>query len=166
VIFITHDLGVVAEIADRAVVMYKGTIVEQVNANKIFTQPEHPYTKGLLACRPVLHQKGERLPVVSDFIKEDEPNSNGNFTKAKSKVQPTTRTIQQSQNILLSTDQLSIWFPTKKNILGKPLAFTKAVDNVSFNVIEGETLGLVGESGCGKTTVGRTILQLVEASGG
>jgi peptide/nickel transport system ATP-binding protein len=166
VIFITHDLGVVAEIADRAVVMYKGTIVEQGSANKIFTQPEHPYTKGLLACRPVLHQKGERLPVVSDFIKEDEPNSNGNFTKAKSKVQPTTRTIQQSQNILLSTDQLSIWFPTKKNILGKPLAFTKAVDNVSFNVIEGETLGLVGESGCGKTTLGRALLRLIEPSSG
>jgi len=164
VIFITHDLGVVAEIADRAVVMYKGIIVEQGSAKKIFTQPEHPYTKGLLACRPVLHQKGERLPVVSDFIKEDGSNSNENF--AQPLVLTANRPIQQSKNILLSTDQLSIWFTTKKNILGKPLTYTKAVDEVSFNVFEGETLGLVGESGCGKTTLGRALLRLIEPSSG
>lgn len=156
VIFITHDLGVVAEIADRAAVMYKGQIVEQGKTEQLFLAPAHPYTRALLACRPVNHKRGERLPVVSDFM---EPG--------KEKVATTPPPAPSSKTeILLKAENLSVWFPIKKSILGKPLSYTKAVDQVSFDVYKGETLGLVGESGCGKTTLGRTLLRLIEPTSG
>lgn len=168
VIFITHDLGVVAEIADRAVVMYSGEIAEQNTVKEIFTHPQHPYTKALLACRPVNHQRGERLPVVSDFL-EQNTDTESRIPKTIIK-NPEENTIQSGRSIqasvLLSAQNLSVWFPVKKNILGKALSFTKAVDNVSFDVYKNETLGLVGESGCGKTTLGRTLLRLIEPASG
>lgn len=158
VIFITHDLGVVAEIADRALVMYKGEIVEQNSVKELFLRPAHPYTRALLACRPVEHKRGERLPVVADFlqpgIKENIP-VNTIQTKAG-----------QEPEVLVRAENLSVWYPSRKNWLGKPTAYTKAVDDVSFEVFKGETLGLVGESGCGKTTLGRTLLRLTEPSSG
>ena len=163
VIFITHDLGVVAEIADRAVIMYKGEIVEQNSVKEIFTNAAHPYTRGLIACRPVLHKKGERLPVVSDFLNETHP-------KEKTRIKPQYLNIPisntQYPNNLLHVQNLSVHFPSKKTFLGKTLEYVKAVDNVSFEVYKGETLGLVGESGCGKTTLGRTLLRLIEPSSG
>ncbi len=164
VIFITHDLGVVQEIADRAIVMYKGEIVEQGTVKEIFENAKHPYTKGLLACRPVLHQKGKRLPVVSDFIQSEK-------SKVKDEIKPVTGnrllvTENLQQETLLHVEHLSVHFPNKKNWLGKPLSFIKAVDDVSFEVYKGETLGLVGESGCGKTTLGRTLLRLIEPTSG
>ena len=163
VIFITHDLGVVAEIADRAVVMHKGEIVEQNETKKIFTQPQHPYTKALLACRPVLHNKGERLPVVSNFLNtEDKKEINSTPS-----VKPTDRyLISENNNTLISVKNLSVHFSSRKNILGKIVQSVPAVDNVSFDVYKNETLGLVGESGCGKTTLGRALLRLVEPSSG
>ncbi|HMF73243.1 MAG TPA: ATP-binding cassette domain-containing protein, partial [Flavitalea sp.] len=157
VIFITHDLGVVAEIADRAVVMYKGAIVEEGFVKDMFRDPQHPYTKGLLNCRPVLHPKGVRLPVVSDFI-------NGHPDAAK--VVPVTSKPVLSDRVLMKVDQLNVWFPARKTLLGKPRDFIKAVKNVSFEIFEGETLGLVGESGCGKTTLGRTLLRLIKPTSG
>lgn len=162
VIFITHDLGVVAEIADRAVVMYKGEIAEENTVKEIFTNPQHPYTKALLACRPVNHQRGKRLPVVSDFlegIKSEQKNQKQDSTTQTSGLKPTS-------SLLLSAKNLSVWFPLKKTLLGKPTAHIKAVDDVSFDVYKGETLGLVGESGCGKTTLGRTLLRLTEPTSG
>ncbi len=180
VIFITHDLGVVAEIADRAAVMYKGEIVEQGAVKDIFLHPHHPYTKALLACRPVNHERGKRLPVVSDFLTstglpankgignlEFDGKSPVNAEKgASAKETNSEYRIPDSSNILLSVKKLSVWYPAKKTFLGKPTSYTKAVDDVSFDVYNGETLGLVGESGCGKTTLGRAILRLIEPTGG
>ncbi|MDB5211648.1 MAG: transporter ATP-binding protein [Sediminibacterium sp.] len=171
VIFITHDLSVVAEIADRVAVMYKGEIVEQNIAKQLFSSPQHPYTKALLACRPLLHEKGERLPVVSDFM---EIGINGEIVeKSKAKNQkPEAGTVNEPQTpnskpqTLLSVQNLKVYFPSQKTFLGKTTAYTKAVDDVSFEVFEGETLGLVGESGCGKSTLGRAILRLIDATDG
>ncbi len=162
VIFITHDLGVVAEIADRAAVMYKGEIVEQNTVKEIFFHPQHPYTKALLACRTVNHERGKRLPIVSDFLE----GMKTEVRSQKSDVSFINSNFIPLTTPLLNVENLSVWFPVKKNLFGKPVAFTKAVDDVSFEVYKGETLGLVGESGCGKTTLGRTLLRLIEPTSG
>jgi len=164
VIFITHDLGVVAEIADRAVVMYKGEIVEENNVRSLLTAPQHPYTKALMACRPVNHKRGERLPVVSDFLRitDDRPQT----TATVHPVKDSSVVHGPSSEVLLEAKRLSVWFPAKKTLFGKATAYTKAVDDISFEVYKGETLGLVGESGCGKTTLGRTLLRLIDPTSG
>jgi peptide/nickel transport system ATP-binding protein len=162
VIFITHDLGVVAEIADRVVMMYKGEVVEQNFLKEIFIHPRHPYTKALLACRPVNHERGKRLPVVSDFLKETISEAGGQ----KPETTPLTSNPEPPTSVLLSVQNLSVLFPARKTMFGKAVSFIKAVDEVSFEVFKGETLGLVGESGCGKTTLGRTLLRLIEPSSG
>ncbi len=174
-IFITHDLGVIAEIADRVVVMYKGKIVEQGTVLEIFSNPKHPYTKGLLACRPPLGKRLSKLPVIADFMEENngvitEKTADMNalvdaFVVSDAQTKRRFETLQQNTPIL-QLKNIQTWFPTKTNIFGKPLEYVKAVDDVSFDVHEGETLGLVGESGCGKTTLGRTILRLIEPTGG
>ena len=180
IMFITHDLGVIAEIADRVIVMYKGKIVEQGTVNEIFVNPQHPYTKSLLACRPPLNYRLRKLPVVSDFmdvVKNDdnsieiiEKNTSVKTVIDSSKISSEEALERakklQSQKPILEVKNLKTWFPNERSFLGKVKSHVKAVDDVSFEVYPGETLGLVGESGCGKTTLGRTILRLTEAVSG
>lgn len=168
VIFITHDLGIVADIADKIVVMHKGEVVEQGNAKEILRTPKHPYTKALLACRPAGQSKTKRLPVVSDFLGTKGTLVNGHSSliiDQTNNSEPQTLNLKPQTNTLEVKD-LSIHFPVKKNIFGRPVKFLKAVDDVSFDVQPGDIVGLVGESGCGKTTLGRSILQLIKPTSG
>lgn len=176
IMFITHDLGVIAEIADKVLVMYKGRIVEQGTVLEIFSNPKHPYTRSLLACRPPLGKRLSKLPTVVDFMRE---NPDGSIVELNTSVEDAINAVVIDQSVtdkrreelakqepILKVQNLKTWFPTKKNFFGKTLDYVKAVDDVSFDVYPGETLGLVGESGCGKTTLGRTILRLAPATEG
>ena len=156
IIFITHDLGVIAQIADDVAVMYKGEIVEQGTAEQVLYHPQHPYTRGLLACRPPLDSRPHRLPTVQDFLEGNVPQE----------VQTPAAKREISATPLLRVRDLEVTYALKKNLFGKVMQELKAVDGLSFDVLRGETVGLVGESGCGKSTLGRAILQLIERSAG
>ena len=167
-IFITHDLGVVSEIADDVIVMNKGVIVEKGKTHDILNNPQHPYTKGLIACRPPLDYRLERLPVVKEFL--DGKWIDNNQVKNELLITDEERTKQHellySQEPILKVENLRTWYPLRKGVFGRTYDYIKSVDDVSFDVYPGETLGLVGESGRGKTTLGRSILRLVEPTSG
>ncbi|MFB6258861.1 MAG: ABC transporter ATP-binding protein [Flavobacteriales bacterium] len=176
ILFITHDLGVIAELADRVLVMYQGRIVEEGNVLEIFSNPQHPYTKGLLACRPPLDRRLHWLPTVSHFMKG---NQEGELITTQNSVENIVERLEvgqeernerhgrlYGQDPFLQVEQLKTWFPIKKGLFGKVKEHIKAVNDVTFDVYPGETLGLVGESGCGKTTLGRTILRLLDPTEG
>ena len=167
-IFISHDLGVVSEVSDYILVMHDGKVVEYGEAQKILNNPKDPYTKGLLACRPPMDYRLKRLPIVKEFL-------DGTWKGDADFKQQLIVTQQDRKNHLkeiynrepiLKVEHLKTWFPLKKGIFNRVYDHVKAVDDVSFEVYPGETLGLVGESGCGKTTLGRSILRLVEPSEG
>lgn len=173
VIFITHDLGVVAEIAERVVVMYRGKVVEEGLVKDLFNNPQHPYTKGLLACRPPLDKRLKKLPVISDFLQQTAASKEKlSVASIQRDLEFTPAEISQhherlyAQEPIVSIKGLRKWFPVKKGLFNRTVDHMKAVDDVSFDVYPGETLGLVGESGCGKTTLGRTILKLVPPTAG
>ena len=168
-VFITHDLGVVAEIADDVAVMHNGKILERGTVKEVLEHPKHPYTQGLLACRPPMKVRLKKLPVVKEFL---EGQWSGGKDQILSELQITNEERQHhlkelyAQEPILKVEHLQTWYPLKKGIFGRVYNHVKAVDDVSLEVFEGETLGLVGESGCGKTTLGRSILRLQEPTDG
>lgn len=198
ILFITHDLGVIAEIADEVAVMYRGKLVEYNTARNIFANPQHPYTKGLLACRPRLQTTRRRLPTVADFMTST-VDDDGHLIIAEKQLSPErlaeiegrgrgrllhprpepnsagvtnhspgtpVNYVPAGQQPLLQVKDLQVYYPIKKGLLRRTMSHVKAVDGISFEVYKGQTLGLVGESGCGKTTTGRAILRLVRMTGG
>ena len=159
VLFISHDLGVVAEIADRIVVMYKGEIVETGSRDTILKSPTHPYTKSLLYCRPSLYAKGDKLPVIDDFL--NNPNYEKKVVELFKKDRDSINHIEKKITpVLVSLQSVNVIFQGEKRFLGAHAPSVHAVKDVSFDIFEGETLGLVGESGCGKTTLGRALAKL------
>ena len=199
VIFITHDLGVIAEIADHVAVMLDGKVVEYGDVLQIFANPHHSYTKGLLACRPQLDSPYRRLPTVSDFmeIREEDghqliiekqldaerqqqlysegrgrllhPGSEATISatgkNAGDRLIDAT-VVPAETKPLLDVQDLKVHFPVRKGFFQRVVDQVRAVDGVSFQVYRGQTLGLVGESGCGKTTTGRALLRLIEPTAG
>lgn len=170
-IFVSHDLGVIAEIADEVLVMYKGKAVERGAVKNVFTQPKHAYTKGLLACRPPLGRRLKQLPTVNDFLTQDSSNINTisdflNQLVVDEGQRKVRLNSMYAKPPLLSAKNVKMHFPIRKGLFSGIRNYVKAVDDVSFDVFPGETLGLVGESGCGKTTLGRTLLRLIEPTSG
>ncbi|MBD2683271.1 MULTISPECIES: ABC transporter ATP-binding protein [Nostoc] len=173
-IFITHDLGLISEIADHVAVMYKGKVVESGTSDQIFTNPQHPYTKGLIACRPTLDRRPQKLLTVSDYMSAEETPTGQLVIQPKEPAQPPQVTSQEitarlanlnDKEPLLEIRNLKVGFPVR-GVFGGTKRYSMAVNGVSFNVKPGETVGLVGESGCGKTTLGRTLLRLIEPMSG
>jgi len=200
ILFITHDLGVIAEIADHVAVMFRGKLVEQGPIEQVFRNPQHPYTKGLLACRPRLDSRFRRLPTVSDFMDaKRQPDGTWQITEKQadreklaaleqqgrgrllhprselaqlghpvtdSLVPRDTRFVPEGQRPLLTLDNLQVYYPIRSGLLRRVTGHVKAVDGIGLRVYRGQTLGLVGESGCGKTTTGRAIVKLAGITGG
>jgi peptide/nickel transport system ATP-binding protein len=177
-IFITHDLAVIAELVDTVAVMYRGKIVEYGEIRNIFTNPQHPYTKGLLACRPRLNQHLRFLPTVSDFMEVTTDASgqliiNEKQEKLSEEKQGEIESAELEARLtnlladtpLISIKNLRVGFP-QKGMFGRTEKYFMAVNNVSFDVHPGETLGLVGESGCGKSTLARTLIRLIPSMQG
>ncbi len=165
VLFISHDLGVIHEVAHKVAIMRKGQIVEKGDVSEIFKKAEHPYTKGLVACRPRMDVRLDRLPVVGDFEKQPDRLME-RWQEENPHERKQRHSAMYARPPLLEVKELKAGFVVKKNFFGTPREWFQAVNDVSFYVYKGETLGLVGESGCGKTTLGRTILRLLDPLSG
>ena len=161
IIFISHDLGVIAELCDRVIVMYKGEIVETGVVKQIFHHPKENYTKGLIACRPKMDGRLKKLPIVNDFIQEK------NISLAKESEAERKERFNRiyAESPILKINNLHKYFKVNTGLFS-PKKEIKAVDDVNFELFKGETLGLVGESGSGKTTLSRTLLLLEKPTEG
>ncbi|HTN35981.1 MAG TPA: ATP-binding cassette domain-containing protein, partial [Arachidicoccus sp.] len=197
VLFISHDIQLVAEMADRVAVFYRGQMVESGPVLELMKAPKNPYTRALLSCRPGLYQPGERLPVVADFMDEGKNQQQGGPELHLHSVQGSSKADAQAisavemekqpqdfvpresagglienqrnykdQSPLLILKNLNVWYPTAYHFWGQPKAYNKAVQAVTLEVFQGETLGLVGGSGCGKTTLGRAVMGLTPIHSG
>ena len=196
ILFISHDLGVIAEIADEVAVMYRGKLVEYGPVEQIFLSPQHPYTKGLLACRPRLDTPYRHLPTVGDFMEVAGDAVTG-WTLTEKTVDPAkfreltsvgrgrlyhpqvkitgeearglpkdAQVVAPDQKPILVVEGLEVHFPIRRGLFRRTVGHIRAVDDISFQVYPRQTLGLVGESGCGKTTTGRALVQMVRPTGG
>ena len=168
-LFISHDLNIVKELADRILVMYKGDIVEQGLVDDIFNNPKHPYTKGLLSCRPPISMKLRKLPILSDFMGEDGQNKslgleNDNIISVE-EHQQFLKSLNYGTPLLEVNDVTTSYNSPGSFFWSRPKKF-KAIEKISFKLIEGEVLGIVGESGSGKSTLGRTICKLIDSESG
>ncbi|AWK88368.1 dipeptide ABC transporter ATP-binding protein [Azospirillum thermophilum] len=162
VIFITHDMGVVAEVADRVVVMWRGRKVEEGPVGEIFANPKHPYTKALLSAVPKLGSlSGKPLPIRFPLLTLEDAGAPGPTAALQEQD-----TVRRDGGPLLEVRELVTRFDVRKGLFGRLAARVHAVEQVSFTLMPGETLALVGESGCGKSTTGRTIMQLQESTSG
>ena len=170
VLIITHDLGVVAETCDDVVVMHGGTICETANVFDIFDRPNHDYTKSLLASIPRLDsQPKSTLPVLASITKrrkESDSNSDSLNYGGNSQDSDTPEIGRDGPPSILKIEKLAMYFPIREGVLGRIKSYNQAVDEVSFSITKGQTLGLVGESGCGKSTIARCVLRLYSPTSG
>ena len=170
VLIITHDLGVVAETCDDVVVMHGGTICETANVFDIFDRPNHDYTKSLLASIPRLDSQPKSiLPVLGSITKrrkERDSNSDNLNYEGNSQDSDTAEIGRDGSHGILKIEKLAMYFPIREGVLGRIKSYNRAVDEVSFSITKGQTLGLVGESGCGKSTIARCVLRLYSPTSG
>ncbi|MHC4953570.1 MAG: ABC transporter ATP-binding protein [Planctomycetota bacterium] len=175
ILFITHDLGVIAEIADHVAVMFRGNLVEFGTVVEVYANPQHPYTRSLLACRPALDTVFRRLPTTSTFMDwhltedhklviEEYPVDDEALRELE--MRGREKLVAPQGDPIMVVDDLKVWFPIRSGVFSRVTDHVRAVDGISFKVWPGQTLGLVGESGCGKTTCGRALLRLIESGGG
>ncbi len=164
-LFITHDLGVIAEVANQVVVMYRSHKVEEGPTEALFQRAEHPYTRGLIACRPALDRNPRRLLTVSDFMSADGESLNVPAERLLPQVKRNEEDLAKDAPLVEVRD-LKTWYPVTGGLFGKVVDHVRAVDGVSLTIRRGQTFGLVGESGCGKTTLGRSLLRLSEPTSG
>jgi peptide/nickel transport system ATP-binding protein len=165
IIFITHDLGVIAQIAERVLVMYRGDLIEEGSTKDIFSNPKEAYTHGLIACRPPMEKRFTKLPTIGDFV-DSEGKHQFVFQEIDANQRAEDHKKLYKTSPLMEVRDLNTHFVSETNFFGRPKAWVKAVNNVSFEVYRGETLGLVGESGCGKTSLGRTLLRMTQSNSG